>query len=372
MSSPSQTPHIRYNVPPPRHDTAPSLSGHDYSTQSTPRSSFDQTAPRPEASSSRRQSQASIHYSPTSISSSLHRQQQYGSQRSLQDANSRGPEPGYNTNGNGGFRPPRITTTNVEHRKDGEDDGPKSAPISGPLMPPSTLGDRGPLRSASSPEPRQVDPFNSSPTDHRPNAAGTLKFPQPYGHAASRQTNGSSSSERSHGLTAPPSHNGEASSRPLRADSSVSSHSSLTSAHQHHNGPTGSSLSTISNGSNGSSTQPSQQRPRGPTAYCGVCGQVVTGQFVRAMQKVFHLDCFRCKVGGYVSLADHQDCNKVVAQKFFPVEDVEGIYPLCERDYFARLDLICAKCNEALRSSYITACGESSSSYLSYASSLFR
>jgi len=49
----------------------------------------------------------------------------------------------------------------------------------------------------------------------------------------------------------------------------------------------------------------------------------------------------------------------VVAQKFFPVEDVEGMYPLCERDYFARLDLICTKCDQALRSSYITACGES-------------
>lgn len=35
------------------------------------------------------------------------------------------------------------------------------------------------------------------------------------------------------------------------------------------------------------------------------------------------------------------------------------MYPLCETDYFARLDLICAKCGQALRSSYITACGES-------------
>lgn len=54
-----------------------------------------------------------------------------------------------------------------------------------------------------------------------------------------------------------------------------------------------------------------------------------------------------------------QDCNKVVAQKFFPVEDGDGMYPLCERDYFARLDLICAKCDQALRASYITACGRS-------------
>lgn len=48
-----------------------------------------------------------------------------------------------------------------------------------------------------------------------------------------------------------------------------------------------------------------------------------------------------------------------MAQKFFPVEEGALQYPLCERDYFARLDLICAKCDKALRSSYITACGES-------------
>lgn len=53
-----------------------------------------------------------------------------------------------------------------------------------------------------------------------------------------------------------------------------------------------------------------------------------------------------------------QDCDKVVAQKFFPIEDGDAQYPLCERDYFARLHLICAKCDQALRSSYITACGE--------------
>jgi hypothetical protein len=35
---------------------------------------------------------------------------------------------------------------------------------------------------------------------------------------------------------------------------------------------------------------------RGEPTYCGQCGQVVHGQFVRAMSKVFHLNCFRCKV----------------------------------------------------------------------------
>lgn len=51
-----------------------------------------------------------------------------------------------------------------------------------------------------------------------------------------------------------------------------------------------------------------------------------------------------------------QDCNQVVAAKFFPVDDQDDSYPLCERDYFARLDLICGKCDKALRGAYITAC----------------
>lgn len=104
------------------------------------------------------------------------------------------------------------------------------------------------------------------------------------------------------------------------------------------------------------------QAPRrsGSVTYCAKCGLAVRGQFVRALHQVYHLDCFRCRVSANTNnRADKQDCDKVVAQKFFPVEDSDGgQYPLCERDYFARLDLICAKCNQALRSSYITACGE--------------
>lgn len=45
-----------------------------------------------------------------------------------------------------------------------------------------------------------------------------------------------------------------------------------------------------------------------------------------------------------------------MASKFFPPpDDTAGKYALCERDYFHRLDLFCATCGEALRSSYITA-----------------
>ncbi|KAH7106004.1 hypothetical protein BKA62DRAFT_688599 [Auriculariales sp. MPI-PUGE-AT-0066] len=81
---------------------------------------------------------------------------------------------------------------------------------------------------------------------------------------------------------------------------------------------------------------------------CAHCRLPMTGQFVRALGTVYHLDCFRC-----------QDCNVVVANKFFPIEGPDGRQvPLCERDYFRRLNLICAKCGQALRGSYITACNK--------------
>jgi hypothetical protein len=52
-----------------------------------------------------------------------------------------------------------------------------------------------------------------------------------------------------------------------------------------------------------------------------------------------------------------QDCGDIVASKFFPVDDENGggQYPLCETDYFRRLNLLCYQCGGALRGSYITA-----------------
>jgi hypothetical protein len=43
----------------------------------------------------------------------------------------------------------------------------------------------------------------------------------------------------------------------------------------------------------------------------------------------------------------------MVADKFFPVttEGQTAIY--CEKDYFKRLELICARCGQALRGPYI-------------------
>ena len=53
----------------------------------------------------------------------------------------------------------------------------------------------------------------------------------------------------------------------------------------------------------------------------------------------------------YITSANNdQDCGKVVAQKFFPFPDKPPHqYPLCEIDYFRRLDLLCYDCGGALR-----------------------
>ena len=109
----------------------------------------------------------------------------------------------------------------------------------------------------------------------------------------------------------------------------------------------------------------SRRTGSGQLRVCRKCGEPLTGQFVRALGGTFHLDCFRCRVheaccvctSAFANFITSQDCNQIVASKFFPVdeEDGEGQYPLCETDYFRRLDLICHKCNGALRGSYITA-----------------
>ncbi|KAH0538855.1 hypothetical protein FGG08_004572 [Glutinoglossum americanum] len=90
----------------------------------------------------------------------------------------------------------------------------------------------------------------------------------------------------------------------------------------------------------------------GTTRVCKKCEEPLTGQFVRALGGTFHLECFKCRL-----TLDGKDCGQIVASKFFPVDDEEnnGQYPLCEVDYFRRLDLLCFKCGGALRGSYITA-----------------
>lgn len=72
---------------------------------------------------------------------------------------------------------------------------------------------------------------------------------------------------------------------------------------------------------------------------------------MRALGSAYHIDCFTC-----------YQCEKQCSAKFFPQEivDAEGQtvqVPLCEYDYFKKLDLICFECNNALRGPYITALG---------------
>lgn len=83
---------------------------------------------------------------------------------------------------------------------------------------------------------------------------------------------------------------------------------------------------------------------------CAKCSNPIAGQFVRAMKMAYHIECFRCA-----------ECDKPCSEKFFAAEqDVDGTeeqVPLCEYDFFKRLDLICYNCNQALRASYIEAIG---------------
>ncbi|KAF1999326.1 RhoGAP-domain-containing protein [Amniculicola lignicola CBS 123094] len=96
---------------------------------------------------------------------------------------------------------------------------------------------------------------------------------------------------------------------------------------------------------NGTFNPAPRDKPKRSGKICGKCGEGLTGQFVRALGDTYHLECFTC-----------HDCGKIVASKFFPVPDKPpGQYPLCETDYFRRLDLICYECGQALRGSYITA-----------------
>lgn len=84
---------------------------------------------------------------------------------------------------------------------------------------------------------------------------------------------------------------------------------------------------------------------------CKVCDQQIAGQFVRALNNAYHVECFTC-----------QECGQQCSSKFFP-QDITlpdgsvSQVPLCEYDYFKKLDLICHNCNSALRGPYITALG---------------
>ncbi|KAM5352791.1 hypothetical protein ACJ41O_005513 [Fusarium nematophilum] len=90
---------------------------------------------------------------------------------------------------------------------------------------------------------------------------------------------------------------------------------------------------------------PDEDLARRPTAsaprYCGKCSEPLVGEYIKAFDQGWHLECFTCL-----------DCNEPVKRYFVRDEDPTG--PFCETDYFRRLDLLCHDCGRALRGSYIT------------------
>lgn len=97
------------------------------------------------------------------------------------------------------------------------------------------------------------------------------------------------------------------------------------------------------------STSTSKKKPK----ICKSCQRPIIGTLVRALDAVYHIECFTC-----------YDCQKPCSQKFFSAElpSIDNPnnlipQPLCEYDYFKRIDLICHTCNSAIRGSYVTALG---------------
>lgn len=95
--------------------------------------------------------------------------------------------------------------------------------------------------------------------------------------------------------------------------------------------------------------KPFFRRKPSATRHCYRCKGPLTGSFVTAMGVAFHNGCFRCA-----------DCNKILDGTAFPykrsLEDgSQETIPLCEMDYFQRLDPICRQCGNPLCESFMEA-----------------
>ncbi|KAI9266076.1 hypothetical protein BY458DRAFT_437655 [Sporodiniella umbellata] len=76
---------------------------------------------------------------------------------------------------------------------------------------------------------------------------------------------------------------------------------------------------------------------------CAKCSLPLGDQLVKALDGAFHPNCFTC-----------WDCNIPVASSYLP-HPTHPMQPLCERDYFKRLELVCSECQEPLFGTYIVA-----------------
>lgn len=154
--------------------------------------------------------------------------------------------------------------------------------------------------------------------------------------------------------------------RPHHSPTHSVSHSDLLSTHSHSHShhltnhaqssvdlTTPSSSSTHSNRKSTSNSAVAFAAARKKAKICRKCDLPISGQFVRALSSMFHIECFTCA-----------DCGQQCSSKFFPIDNPDATgqdenemkqIPLCEHCYFKRLDLLCYSCKSALRGSYITA-----------------
>lgn len=188
----------------------------------------------------------------------------------------------------------------------------------------------------------------------------------PFAHPPSRPSSSASHSQQSHARSRSQNPSADGHSR----DSGSRSRGNSTTSVDGRESERGGREDGTSGGRLERREKDRSRKERMAAATCAKCELPMTGQFVRALGTVYHLDCFRCMVrleSPRVTLRMEidgamfsQDCGKMVASKFFPIDAPDGSgrqVPLCETDYFRRLNLLCAKCGQALRGSYITALG---------------
>ncbi|CAI5755806.1 unnamed protein product [Candida verbasci] len=100
-----------------------------------------------------------------------------------------------------------------------------------------------------------------------------------------------------------------------------------------------------SNGHSNNATTPTKVKKK---KICHQCKLDITGQFVRALNQCYHVQCFICN-----------DCGIQCSSKFFPFDlEPNKQVALCEFHFFYRMKLICAECNNALRGPFISALGK--------------
>ncbi|KAJ2079670.1 Rho-type GTPase activating protein Rga1 [Coemansia sp. RSA 988] len=84
----------------------------------------------------------------------------------------------------------------------------------------------------------------------------------------------------------------------------------------------------------------------GPSTACIRCNQPIGDQWVPFNDSVCHPQCFCCEM-----------CGDNVEEKYCLLDDPDGRHLLCEKDFFERTNMVCAKCKEPLDSTYVHAMG---------------